>query len=206
MKQNESVKTIYLVRHGHVQMPDYRKYYLGSTDLSLSETGKIQAAWQKNFFLDKNIEAVYHSPLMRCVQTARMIADKTIPCISVSALREIDMGQWEMVPMEQVKKEQPEAYYLRGEQMDIFCPPDGESFAECQKRSVKAFQDLTDNQKADSSIMIVAHAGVNRCVLSWILQKPLKNLLAIPQAYACVTKLIEQDGIWQIADYIECPV
>ena len=116
------------------------------------------------------------------------------------------MGSWEMLPIEKLKSEQPEAYRLRGEQMDTFRPPGGESFAECQERIVAAFQNIASQQKPGSSVIIVAHAGVNRCLLSWILKTPLKDLLAIPQPHACITKLTETDGVWQIADAIECPV
>ena len=204
--QNSLPKTVWLVRHGHIQMPDGRKYYLGRTDIALSETGIMQAEWLRDFFSDKAISAVYHSSLQRCVQTAEILAQRKSPCRAVDDLQEINMGDWEMVPMERIKEEQPEAYRLRGEQMDTFCLPNGENFAECQKRSVKAFLNITNKQKPGTAIVIVAHAGVNRCLLSWVLQTPLNNLLAIPQTHACITKMTEIDGSWQITDAIECPV
>lgn len=204
--QNQKAKTVWLVRHSHVQMPGEQKCYLGRTDIALSEKGIAQAEWLREFFADKAAAAVYHSPLHRCVQTAKILADKHAECIAVSDLQEIHMGSWEMLPIEKLKSEQPEVYRLRGEQMDTFRPPGGESFAECQERIVAAFQNIASQQKPGSSVIIVAHAGVNRCLLSWILKTPLKDLLAIPQPHACITKLTETDGVWQIADAIECPV
>ena len=108
--------------------------------------------------------------------------------------------------MEQVQTMDSEKYHLRGAQMDTFCPPEGESFADCQQRSVAAFQKIAAAQQSDTAFVIVAHAGVNRCILSWLANQPLKKLLTIPQPYACVTELQEIDGVWRVEGQYECPV
>lgn len=193
---NKKEKLVYLVRHGQVQFPDGRKYYLGQTDVPLSEVGMKQAEWLRQFFADKHIAAIYHSPMQRCRETAERCADGLIPCIGIDDLREIHMGQWEMLPMEYVRDTQAEAYQLRGEQIDIFCPPGGESFVQCQRRSVAAIQKLFAAQKPGTAIVIVAHAGVNRCLLSWIQNQPLRDLMTIAQPYGCVTELRWANGVW----------
>ena len=192
-------KVVYLVRHGQVQLPDGRKYYLGQTDVPLSAVGRKQAEWLRQFFSDKKIAAIYHSPLRRCRETAEQCADGRIPCTVVDDLREINMGQWEMIPIEYIRDTQAEAYRLRGEQIDTFCPPGGESFVQCQRRSVAAIQKIFDAQKPGTAIVIVAHAGVNRCLLSWIQNQPLRDLMTIPQPYGCVTELRYADGVWRVS-------
>ena len=107
--------------------------------------------------------------------------------------------------MGKIKNEQPGLYQLRGEQIDTFCPPEGESFIQCQQRSITAFQNISVKMNLGEVVILVAHAGVNRCLISWLTGQPLKNLLTISQPYACVTKLTETDGVWQITDAIECP-
>lgn len=200
-------KRIYLVRHGQVHLPDLQQnYYLGQTDVPLTERGIRQAAWLQQFFADKKITAIYHSPLRRCCETAERCADGRIPCMVIDDLREINMGQWEMIPIESIRATQPEAYRLRGEQIDTFCPPDGESFAQCQQRSVAAFQQIVEQMVPGSAVVIVAHAGVNRCLLSWVSGQPLKQLLSIPQPYGCVTTLIWQGQNWQVGPLVHCPV
>ena len=124
----------------------------------------------------------------------------------IDDLREINMGQWEMIPIESIRATQPEAYRLRGEQIDTFCPPDGESFTQCQQRSVAAFQQIVEQMVPGSAVVIVAHAGVNRCLLSWVSGQPLKQLLSIPQPYGCVTTLIWQGQNWQVGPLVHCPV
>lgn len=115
------------------------------------------------------------------------------------------MGQWEMLPMEQVKQQYPQAYRQRGQQIARFCPPDGESFVQCQQRSVAALQQIAAWQPTGSVCVIVAHAGVNRCLLSWIRQQPLEQLLTIAQPYGCITPLI-WDGMWRAGQSILCPM
>lgn len=200
-------KRIYLVRHGQVHLPDLQQnYYLGQTDVPLTERGIRQAVWLQQFFADKKIAAIYHSPLRRCCETAERCADGRIPCMVIDDLREINMGQWEMIPIESIRATQPEAYRLRGEQIDTFCPPDGESFAQCQQRSVAAFQQIVEQMVPGSAVVIVAHAGVNRCLLSWVSGQPLKQLLSIPQPYGCVTTLTWQGQNWQVGPLVHCPV
>ena len=200
-------KRIYLVRHGQVHLPDLQQnYYLGQTDVPLTERGIRQAVWLQQFFADKKIAAIYHSPLRRCCETAERCADGRIPCMVIDDLREINMGQWEMIPIESIRATQPEAYRLRGEQIDTFCPPDGESFAQCQQRSVAAFQQIVEQMVPGSAVVIVAHAGVNRCLLSWVSSQPLKQLLSIPQPYGCVTTLTWQGQNWQVGPLVHCPV
>lgn len=200
-------KRIYLVRHGQVHLPDLQQnYYLGQTDVPLTERGIRQAVWLQQFFADKKIAAIYHSPLRRCCETAERCADGWIPCMVIDDLREINMGQWEMIPIESIRATQPEAYRLRGEQIDTFCPPDGESFAQCQQRSVAAFQQIVEQMVPGSAVVIVAHAGVNRCLLSWVSGQPLKQLLSIPQPYGCVTTLTWQGQNWQVGPLVHCPV
>ena len=200
-------KRIYLVRHGQVHLPDLQQnYYLGQTDVPLTERGIRQAVWLQQFFADKKIAAIYHSPLWRCCETAERCADGRIPCMVIDDLREINMGQWEMIPIESIRATQPEAYRLRGEQIDTFCPPDGESFAQCQQRSVAAFQQIVEQMVPGSAVVIVAHAGVNRCLLSWVSGQPLKQLLSIPQPYGCVTTLTWQGQNWQVGPLVHCPV
>ena len=198
-------KKVYLIRHGAVRLPGTDRCYLGQTDVMLSEEGERQAVWLKRFFQRKmeeeRISCVYHSPLSRCRITAEVIAEKRIPCVSVSGLKEINMGSWEMIPHKHVKEAYPILYDLRGETMDTFCPPHGESFRSCQKRAVRAFNEITEKQQ---NCIIVAHAGVNRAILSELLQRPLRDLLQIPQQYASVQELYLTEDGWTVGAYTPC--
>lgn len=210
MKKTNEQKKIYLVRHGTPQLPGQEKYYLGRTDLPLSEQGWRQADWLRDFFQEKiaqqEIIQIFHSPLKRCTETAKRIAGGTVPCYAVADFIEISMGEWEMQPISQIRLLQGEAYQLRGQELDTFCPPGGENFLHCQQRSIKALQQIAETQGEGKTSIIVAHAGVNRCILSWIQQQPLRQLLCFTQPYGCITELLLFQQSWMIGQQILCPL
>ncbi len=206
MIQHPSEKIFYLVRHGQVAFPDQQRRYLGRTDLPLSQRGLTQADWLRQYFQpfisQKRLTAVYHSPLQRCSKTAEVLAQKQIPCLAVTALQEIAMGQWELLSMEQIKQQQPALYEQRGQCFASFCPPGGESFLQCQQRSVLALQQIADSQLEGTACVLVTHAGVIRCLLSWATQQPLQQMFSFQVPYGSITALILQGAEWRIGPQI----
>ncbi|WHH58655.1 histidine phosphatase family protein [Petroclostridium sp. X23] len=180
-------KTIYLIRHGEI---DYgtEKRYIGTTDLPLSTGGIKQIGRLKEYFGGIRLEKAYISPLKRCVQTSDIILeDRNIERIPVNGLREISMGDWENFPLEYIRNRFSEQYERRGENIDVFVPPGGESFEHLQKRVMPAFENII--KSTTESALVVAHAGVNRVILSKLLGYPLKEILKIGQPYGCINQL-----------------
>lgn len=112
------VEKVYLLRHGHVDNGGEKKY-LGRTDVPLDALGLEQAQALREYFKTIPLNAVFTSPLKRCVQTAQMIFDEYL---CVEALREIDMGDWDNMPMSHIKSHFPKLYAQRGEDLEYFTP------------------------------------------------------------------------------------
>lgn len=70
---------IYLLRHCDYENP--RQILPGRLPLELSESGKKRASQLKEIFKDKSISKIYSSEVLRCKQTAEIIADGKIPII-----------------------------------------------------------------------------------------------------------------------------
>lgn len=69
---NMSMTRIYFIRHGAVENP--RNIFYGRLSrFPLSETGEKQIEKAAKLFQQKNIAAIYTSPLLRAVQTARIL-------------------------------------------------------------------------------------------------------------------------------------
>ena len=98
------MRTIYLVRHGKVEFPQGGTRCIGRTDVTLSEAGRCQARDLALYFRDKPVEAVYASPLSRALETASLLAAGRIPVRVETDLLELDMGEWENVPLSCIKK------------------------------------------------------------------------------------------------------
>ena len=117
------VDRVYLMRHGHVANGN-EKRYLGRTDVPLDAAGIAQAKVLHEYFKTIPIDAVFTSPLKRCVQTTDIVCKgKCLHYEMVEAFMEIDMGDWENVPMAQIKSAYPELYAQRGDNLEYFTPP-----------------------------------------------------------------------------------
>ena len=181
------VKKVYLLRHGHIENGS-EKRYLGRTDIPLDQQGIEQARMLHDYFKTIALDMVFTSPLKRCLQTTEIVCEgKNIHYEKVEAFCEIDMGECENIPMAQIKSAYPELYAKRGEDIEHFTPPHGESFHDLSGRARYAFDAITHH--ATGTILIIAHAGVNRMILMPILGLTFNDLFSIEQPYACVNEL-----------------
>ncbi|MCB8817281.1 alpha-ribazole phosphatase [Desulfosporosinus shakirovi] len=185
-------KLIYLVRHGDIGL-EKEKRYIGQSDLPLSTLGREQAVLLKKIFSRVPIDNIYCSDLLRAQQTAEIIASvhPIIPT-TCAELRELHMGDWEGKSFAEIKARYPEEFKERGEDIVNYSLPNGESFADCHKRVIPAFERLT--QSNERTILIVGHAGVNRVILCHILGMPLNKVFRLEQNYGCVN-LITKEGL-----------
>ena len=178
-------KNIYLVRHGRIMTDDDQKSFIGQVDLQLSEEGEEQANRLGRILSQVKISSVFCSDLMRSVVTAGKISVyHGIPPVVIPELREISLGEWDGLTFSEVIKRYPDEFRQRGNDIVNFRPPDGESFYDCRKRVIAAFEDIV--HKSKGNIAIAGHAGVNRLILCHIMGLPVENLFNISQDYGCL--------------------
>lgn len=190
-------KKIYLVRHGKPDIQN-EKRYLGITDAPLDCDGIEQAKYLKRHFDQIPIEKIFTSPLKRSLQTAGiMCGGKRQGYRIVKEFKEINMGIWENKPVEYIKKNFPREYEDRGKNMATFIPAEGESFNQLADRVLPAFDNIVRHHSGN--VIIIAHAGVNRVILSKILGISIQDIFSIRQPYGCVNELIfnEESQRWQ---------
>ncbi len=180
---------IYLVRHGAVDMPVPRRF-LGQADPGLNELGIRQARALARGLAPIPFTRVVTSPLRRAMETASLVSgippDRLHP---VAALQEINLGGWEGLEVAEIKQWFPGEYEQRGKDLEHFRPQGGESFADLADRCWPAFVALTHDDRA-GPVLLVAHAGVNRVILSRLLGRSLQQVLDIPQEH-CRVNIIE---------------
>jgi broad specificity phosphatase PhoE len=101
---------VYLVRHADVENP--RKVLYGHLPgFPLSERGRAQAVEVGQRLRDRGIGRIFHSPLERAVETARLIAGQLpeeVPLIPEPALVEAEFGRYlQGVPYWQIPVRRP---------------------------------------------------------------------------------------------------
>ncbi|MDX9835928.1 MAG: histidine phosphatase family protein [Desulfobulbus sp.] len=178
---------IFLLRHGAVDNPSPRRF-LGRTDLALNAEGIRQARDLGQWLGLLPFRRVCASPLARAMQTAALVSGRPMENIErIAALAEIDLGEWDGLRLVEIQARFPGAYEQRGQDLAGYRPQGGESFADVAGRACPALAEL--GRSMSGPLLVVAHMGVNRAILSRLLHRPLAQLLDIPQAYATVNIL-----------------
>jgi alpha-ribazole phosphatase len=187
---------IYLLRHGQIEQSEPRRF-IGQRDLPLTSVGESQARDMAQTLANIRFSRIFSSPLTRAVQTATIIAaEQTQPVTTIPELAEINLGSWEGLSVEEVRRRFPGQYEKRGKDLAHFRPPDGESFDDLAQRSFPCLTRLVINNPGP--LLIVAHAGVNRVLVSRIQNLPLADLLLIPQDYCGLNSIRWEESCWHV--------
>jgi len=144
----------------------------------------------KQSFTDIGISKVYSSPLQRC----QLLANDLFPKSSIidRRLMEINFGLWEMRPWVDVSKTELD---LWASNLETFNPPNGESLQELDRRVQAFIQDVVTCEMGGKidKVAIICHAGVIRCLLSYLMKMPLNTHLNWQVDYGSVSKIIVED-------------
>ena len=183
-------RTIYLIRHGKTQLPDNQRRYIGQYDVPLDGAGIEQARCLQQRLDGACITAAYCSDLSRSRRTAEIIVnDKHIPIFARQDLREIHLGEWEGRTFADIEQLFPDEFRKRGSDIVHYRVPGGESFDDCKKRVLTAFNEILET--STGNILIAGHAGVNRMILCHIMGVPLQDLFKIRQECGCINIIQE---------------
>lgn len=172
---------LYLIRHGQTQWNIDGKIQ-GKTDISLNETGILQAEQLAGAMEDRPISAVFTSPLKRADETANIVAAKTcVPVLTVDELREVDFGLWEGLTWQEIGVK----YAVDAAAWDVNpvlnTPTGGEPRENCMERSKKAMEYILSHAEGD--IAIVAHGGILVFLVDYLLRtRKDKNEIIVKNA------------------------
>ena len=156
----------------HTSLNVDQDIFYGQTDLDVSdkfeyELEKIRIKIVNNITNFKNID-IFSSPLMRCKKLAYGISEN----INFDdRLKELDLGDWEMKPKNQIPKKFIEEWENN---IMTFHIPNGESNKDFIKR-LKSFID--EKRKLEKDLLIVAHAGSINGMISILTSQPFDKLL-----------------------------
>lgn len=176
----------YFIRHPEVE--NYTsKVFNGHIDIDLSENGFKQALKLANFFEYKNIKLIYTSPLKRCLRTAYIIKEKTKCDIIVDdRLKERSFGIFESLSWEEIEEKYPKEAFLFLKDPFNYKVKGGESFLEIYERVSNFFKNI----EFKDNLLIVAHGGINRVIIKYLLGLENEKILSISQDFACINYFI----------------
>ena len=169
LAQDKATLRVYLARHGQTD-GNLKGIAQGWTDTPLNQTGLQQAADLAERLRGVKLNAIYSSTLNRSRTTAEAVAAgrKKVKLTSVPGLREVGLGKWENVALnDPIMKTRPPA--------DKRGPEDGESGAQVDERVAAAVKEILNRHKK-GTILIVGHAGANGYILSHLLNMTRQEL------------------------------
>ena len=147
-------RRIYLIRHAMPDIPLGERWCVGGrSDFPLGRLGRIQAARLPFVKELEGVQAVFASPLVRAIETARPLcsAPRIMP-----GLEEQDMGLWDGLSFREIMARYPELYAAR--EGDPSLLPDGaESEEAVAKRMREAI--LRCLRESEGDIALVSHKG-----------------------------------------------
>ena len=135
--------------------------YIGSTDEPLCEEGRAKITKRQY----PKAEHVYASPMLRCVETARLIYPHIEPVL-VPDLRECHFGLFEGANY-QTLKDNP-AYQAWLDACGAVPFPEGEDPDLFKSRCIKGFLELCAKEQEDADIAVVCHGGTIMAVMECI--------------------------------------
>jgi broad specificity phosphatase PhoE len=133
---------VILVRPGSTDF-DQQGRIQGTLDIPLTDAGRQECARTAEELKAKPIEAVYTSPCTAAQDTAAALATHIdLKVKKVDKLRNIDLGLWQGLLLDDVKHKQPKVYRQWQEHPETVCPPQGETLDDAQERVQTALQKL----------------------------------------------------------------
>jgi broad specificity phosphatase PhoE len=150
---------IVLVRHGETEL-NTQGVFRGRFDVALNERGRRQADAAAKALSDPPLTAVYSSPLMRAMETARAVAlpHGLEPRVD-EAFNNIDLGEWQGVPKDRVAREYPELWRLWKDDPDALRIPRGETLANVRERALTRTRELVELHRGER-FAVVTHRSV----------------------------------------------
>ncbi len=173
-----------LLRHGET-IAGHR--FIGSTDVPLTEKGwqQMRDSVQSNC----NYDAVITSPLIRCLDFSKEIAEKNNVSLDVKDdLRELYFGDWENKLAEdiwQTEKELLEKFWSNPVKNT---PPNAEPLETFNMRVNACFEKILMDAE-NKKLLVVAHAGVIKIILSKILSIPLVKINNLNISHASLSQI-----------------
>ena len=151
-----------LIRHGKT---DSEGLLLGRTDVAVSEAAWPDLVRQTS---GRTWSFVVASPLRRSRTVAsRLARDRGLPLSTDSDWAELDFGDWDGKPIEQLRADPAVAARLGTfyRDPDAPAPPNGEGWRALEARTLRAIDRLLEPDGPQSAL-VIAHGGPIRATLS----------------------------------------
>jgi alpha-ribazole phosphatase/probable phosphoglycerate mutase len=181
---NGGLTTVDLLRHGE---PVGGRRYRGQIDDPLSDQG-WQQMWQA-VSGKQPWQAIVSSPLRRCREFATALGDKLELDVSFDErFKEVGFGEWEGQTGDQLRQQDKLILSRFYHDPVQHRPRDAEDLHQFNRRVLAAYNSACE-RFSGQHLLLLAHAGVIRCIISHTLQAPISSMYRLSVATASLSRI-----------------
>ena len=186
---------VFLVRHGATTLSAEDRF-AGSTDVDLSDAGRMQAGALAERLAKESLAAVYASPMKRTMETASIVAaPHGLEPQPTDELREIDHGRWEGLLRAEAEERFAEEYAAWEADPFTFAPVGGEAGINVLARALPVLRRIV-LRHLDETVLVVSHKATIRLLLSSLLGFDARGYRdRLDQHPACLNILAFRDAV-----------
>ena len=182
------------MRHGQTEWNRVERFR-GRADLSLDETGRLQAEAAALRLKAEHVAAIYSSPLKRAIQTADAIAKQLkLPVQPLEGLIDIDFGSFQGLSAEEATKKDGELFKMWVERPHLVRFPEGESLDIVRQRVLAAVDDVATKHK-DQTAILVSHTVVCKVLMCAMLGLDNSHVWQVRQDVNAINIFELRDGV-----------
>ena len=142
--------------------------FRGRKDIPLNETGKMQAETTAAFFRNKEIKAIFSSPLSRAFEMARIIGSGVgAPVQTKEEFNDMAFGKWEGLSLAEVEKSYPRELLIWRHWPQKFRITGAENLTRVRKRLIVGLREILDSDY--SNVVIVSHRVICKIMILHLL-------------------------------------
>lgn len=173
--------TLYLTRHGET-LWNIDKRMQGWANSPLTDLGIRQAESLSERLKDTVIDVIYSSPIERAYKTAEIIRkDRDIDIITHDGLKEIHVGEWEGLTVDEISSnevyaEQLQNYFYNPSK---YKPFGGETIDALAERCEKAIKDIRTTNK-EKTVLIVTHGIALKMIMMYFMKVTKEEVMKLP--------------------------
>lgn len=187
-----TITYLLLIRHGENDWVGTHRLAGRTPGVNLNDRGREQTAKLVELLKEQPINAIYSSPLERCIQTAEPIAKALgLEIIQEPGVIEVDYGEWQGRNLEELAM-LPEWFSVQ-HYPSTFRFPEGETLHETQSRAVWALNNIVHNHP-DQVVAVFSHGDVIRTTLAHYIGTPLDLFQRILIHTASISVLVFHNG------------
>ena len=172
---------------------DLERRILGTLDVPLSNGAASEVTESIRQLGGQSIDALYSSPSQSSQQTAELLSNAfSIKNKKLDRLINLNMGLWQGLLVEEVKRKHPKVFKQWQCQPAIICPPEGEMLETAQRRVETVLAKISKKHK-DGTVAIVAPEPLASLIGSVLRQTQLKDVCQ------------SNSGRWEMIE-AKCPI